>query len=286
MSRANVISAALFTIAIAATCPFVGSTVAQSRTYRAPRLKGTDKPNLNGLWQAVNTANWDVQGHAAQAGPASSVLGAYIAEPAGMSIVEGDAIPYQPWAAAKKEQNFKTRLSAEPDQDKRYDGDPELKCFLPGVPRVVYMPFPFQIIQSANGGVIMFAYEFAGAARPVNMAHHTDAPVDSWMGWSNGHWEGDTLVVDVTGFNGNTWFDRAGNFASDALHVVERYTPMDADHLWYEAAIEDSKVFTRPWKIRFPLYRRKEPNAQLLEFKCTEFSEELLYGRYRKGATQ
>ena len=263
-----------------------GQTQSQGRSYRAPRLPGTRNPNLNGIWQAVTTANWDIQAHAAQAGPASAILGVYIAEPAGLSIVEGDEIPYQPWAAAKKRENFNQRLTAEPDLERRYEGDPELKCFLPGIPRATYMPFPFQIIQSATAPVMMISYEFAGAVRPINMGKAVEAPVDSWMGWSNGRWDGDTLVVDVTGFNGNTWFDRAGNFASDSLHVVERYTPMGPDHLSYEATIEDPKVFTRPWKIRLPLYRRKESNAQLLEFKCPEFSEELLYGKLRKGATQ
>ena len=105
----------------------------------------------------------------------------------------------------------------------------------------------------------------------------SEAQIDSWMGWSNGRWEGDTLVVDVTGFNGHTWFDRAGNFHSDALHVVERWTPTDAGHLMYEATIEDPNVFTRPWKISFPIYRRLEPNAQLLEFNCVPFVEEMMY---------
>jgi hypothetical protein len=109
------------------------------------------------------------------------------------------------------------------------------------------------------------------------MDKHQEAPVDSWMGWSNGRWEGDSLVVDVKGFNGNTWFDRAGNFATDTLHVVERWTPRGANHLNYEATIEDPAVFTRPWKVSFPVYRRLEPNVQLLEFNCVPFVEEMMY---------
>jgi hypothetical protein len=126
------------------------------------------------------------------------------------------------------------------------------------------------------------AYEFAGATRTIYMNNPGDSPVDSWMGWSKGRWEGDTLVVDVNGFNDQSWFDRAGDFHSDALHVVERYTPISANALNYEATIEDAKVFTRPWKISMPLYRHLEKNAQLMEFKCVEFVEELLYGKYRK----
>jgi hypothetical protein len=126
------------------------------------------------------------------------------------------------------------------------------------------------------------AYEFASAARTIYMQDHQDPPLDSWMGWSNGRWDGDSLVIDVTGFNGQTWFDRAGNFHSEALKVTERYTRIGPDHMQYEATMEDPKVFTRPWTIRMPLYRRLEPDAQLLDYKCVEFVEELVFGHLRK----
>ena len=113
---------------------------------------------------------------------------------------------------------------------------------------------------------------------PNPIGKPTEPPVDFWMGWSNGSWDGDTLVVDVKGFNGMTWFDRAGNYHSDALHVVERYTPITPYHLQYEATIEDPNVFTRPWKISMPLYRRMESNIQFLEFKCVDLAEEYVYG--------
>jgi hypothetical protein len=245
--------------------------------YQAPRLPGTKQPDLNGLWQAINTAHWDIQDHSAQPAPVLA-MGAWGAIPAGRSVVEGNEIPYQPWALAKKQENYKQRMKVDP-----FDfavGDPELRCFLPGVPRATYLPFPFQIIQSTN--VLLFSYEFADASRLINMENHREPPNDFWMGWSNGRWEGDTLVIDVTGFNGKTWFDRAGNFHSEALHVVERFTPLSPHHLQYEATIEDPKVFTRPWKISMPLYRRIEPGAQRLEFKCVEFTEELIYGTLRK----
>jgi hypothetical protein len=158
----------------------------------------------------------------------------------------------------------------------RFDtGDPELQCYRPGVPRANYMPFPFQIFQ--NREQILITYEYKGALRLVNLASNEEAPVGSWMGWSNGRWEGDTLVVDVTGFNGLAWFDRAGNFATEALHVVERWTPMGPNHLMYEATIEDPNVYTRPWTISFPIYRRLEPNVQLMEFNCVPFVEEIMY---------
>ena len=160
--------------------------------------------------------------------------------------------------------------------------DPEVKCYLPGVPRATYMPYPFQIVQSTEPNDILISYEFASASRVIHMSTSQESPTDTWMGWSNGRWEGDALVVDVKNFVDQTWFDRAGNYHSDMLRVVERYTPASPYHLMYEATIEDPKVFTRPWKIRFPLYRRMETNVQLLEFKCVPFTEELLFGTFRK----
>jgi hypothetical protein len=244
------------------------SAAAQTPAYRAPRASD-GHPDLSGIWQVLNTANWDIQGHTAAAGPFPQ-LGAIGASPAGLSVVEGDEIPYLKDAAARKKENFANRLTL----------DPEVKCYLPGVPRATYLPFPFQIVQSAK--TILFSYEYAGAARIVNMGTPAKAPIDSWMGWSNGRWDGESLVIDVTGFNDQTWFDRAGNFHSDELHVVERYTPRSADTLHYEATIEDPKTFSRPWKMSMILYRHLEPNARILEFKCVEFVEELLYGPLRK----
>jgi len=232
----------------------------------------------------LTTANWDIQAHGAQSGPRPEIMGAWGAAPGGQSIVEGGEIPYRPEALAKKKENFENRMKVKVTNDPhRYDsGEPELQCYRPGLPRANYMPFPFQIFQ--NPSEILIVYEFKGAVRTIYMDPHREAPTDSWMGWSNGHWEGDTLVVDVTSFNENTWFDRAGNYHSDELHVVERYTPISPYHIMYEATIEDPKVFTRPWKVRFPLYRRVEDNVQLVEFNCVPFVEELMYdpvGLYR-----
>jgi hypothetical protein len=244
------------------------SAAGQSSAYRAPRT-ADGKADLNGIWQALNSANWDLEGHAAAAGP-MPLLGAVFAKPAGLGVVEGDEIPYLPAAAARKKQNQANWMTL----------DPEVKCYLPGIPRATYLPYPFQIVQSQK--TILISYEYAGAVRVINMEAPTKAPAESWMGWSNGRWEGDTLVIDVTSQNEETWFDRAGNFHSDALHVVERYTPRSADTLLYEATLEDPKVFSRPWKISMPLYRRVERNARLLEFRCVEFAEELMYGHLRK----
>jgi hypothetical protein len=240
----------------------------QAPAYKAPRT-ADGKPDLSGIWQALNEASWDIEGHAAAPGPVIA-FGAAGAVPPGMGIVEGGPIPYQPAAATKKKENFENRLTL----------DPEIKCYLPGVPRANYMPYPFQIIQTPK--YIMMVYTFARAVRTIYMDEQTEAPADSWMGWSNGRWDGEALVVDTTGFNDRTWFDRAGNFHSDALHVVERFSAASPDHLLYEATIEDPKVFTRPWKISMPLYRRVEKNAQIMESRCVEFVEELIYGHLRK----
>ena len=253
---------------------FVGAVLALALSASEPDARraphsADGHADLSGIWQALNTANWDLEDHSARPGTMWET-GAIGAEPAGLGVVEGGAIPYLPAALQTKKANFANRRT----------NDPEARCFMPGIPRANYMPYPFQIVQSPRG--ILFVYEFASANRFVNMGKRVEAVSDSWMGTNNGHWEGDTLVVDVTGLNGLAWFDRAGNFASDKLHVVERFTRIDRDHLQYEATIEDTSVFSRPWKVSMPLYRRVENNARLLEFKCVEFAEELIYGQYKK----
>ena len=258
-------------VALAAVL-LIASNVPGQTGYKAPRTPD-GKPNLNGIWQAMNTAYWDVEAHPAAPGPMWE-LGAQFAIPAGLGIVEGGAIPYKPEALAKKKENFANRTKL----------DPEIKCYLPGVPRAMYMPYPFQIIQSPKH--IMIIHEFAGAVRTIYMDNHTEAPADSWMGWSNGKWEGETLVVDTKGYLDTSWFDRAGNHHSDALHTIERISARSAETLNYEITIEDPNVFTRTWKMSFPLYKHVEPNAQITEYRCVEFSEEMLYGHLKKKASE
>ncbi|HEY7289896.1 MAG TPA: hypothetical protein VH583_08670 [Vicinamibacterales bacterium] len=274
------VAAAGGAVLAAAALPVAGQT--QPAAYRAPRLPD-GKPDLNGIWQALNEANFDLEAHMARpamalrAGPYGPVpaapvlaLGAVGSVPPGLGIVDGGTIPYLPDAAKKKKEN----------QEHWLERDPEIKCYLPGVPRATYMPQPFQLFQSTRA--IFIAYQYAGATRDILMKDPGPAPIDSWMGQSVAHWEGDTLVVDVSGMNDQSWLDRAGNFHSDALHVVERYTRTAPDIISYEATLEDKNVYSKPWKISMPLYRRVEKNAQLLDFKCVEFVEELLYGQWRK----
>jgi hypothetical protein len=262
----------------------------QTAAYRAPRT-ADGRPDLNGIWQVVNTANYDIQTHGArpalalipappQAGapglvpatptalpaPAVRPFGAVGGVPGGEGVVDGNEIPYQGWAAAKKKEN----------QEHWLERDPEIKCYMPGVPRATYMPYPFQILQSTNK--ILIAYEFGGTTRTIHLDKVGNSPGPTWMGWSRGRWEGDTLVVEVTDFNDQTWFDRSGNFHSDALKVVERYTLVSPYHLRYDVTIEDPKVFTRPWKMSMPIYRRFERGMEISEYKCVEFVEELMYG--------
>lgn len=243
---------------------------------RPDRIAG--RPNLNGIYQAINTANWNLEDHSASA-TSFWQLGAIFAIPAGQSVITDNngTIPYTPAGLKKRTEN----------QAGWPKTDPEAKCYMPGLPRANYMPYPFQIVQGNKD--ILFVYEYASSNRIVHMSNHTEAPVDSWMGWSNGKWDGDTLVIEAKGFNDLSWFDRAGNHHSEALVVTERFSIMPntgGNVLNYTARIEDPRTFTRPWTISMPLYRRVEPNAQLLEYKCVEFSEELLYGDLKKKTSE
>lgn len=253
-------------------------------SYKAPRGPDGKHPDLNGIWQAMNEAHWDVERHMARAGiqlregpmgplPAVSVLhmGAVASVPPGIGVIKGGGrIPYT-------EAALKIRQENAADWANR---DPEVKCYLPGIPRATYMPQPFQIFQNKQD--IFIAYQYAGANRDVLMKDPGPAPVDSWMGQSFGQWQGDTLVIEVTGQMADTWFDRSGNHHSEQMKVTERITPMSANHLWYEATIEDPATFTAPWTIEMPLYRRLESGIELMDFKCVEFVEELMYGEFRR----
>lgn len=268
---------------VACTLMF-STTLVAAADYKATRGPDGKHPDLNGIWQAMNEANWDVERHMARAGvqlregpmgpvPAISVLsmGAVASVPPGVGVVKGGGrIPYTAAALKIREENAADWANR----------DPEVKCYLPGIPRATYMPQPFQIFQNKQD--IFMAYQYAGANRDILMKDPGPAPVDSWMGQSYGRWEGDTLVIEVTGQMADTWFDRAGNHHSEQMKVTERITPMSANHLWYEATIEDPATFTAPWTIEMPLYRRMEPDIELMDFKCVEFVEELLYGEFRR----
>lgn len=251
--------------------------------WNAPRGPGGINPDLNGIWQALNEANYDIERHVAQAslelregplGPVPSIatlrMGVVAAVPPSLGVVVGGKLPYKPEALAKRDAN----------RAKWSELDPEVKCFLPGIPRATYLPQPFQIFQGRES--IEFVYQYVGMNRNIFTEDPGPAPADSWMGQPVASWEGDTLVITVTSQNAQTWFDRSGNHHSAAMTVVERYTPMGPNHLQYEATIDDPATFTRPWTIKMPLYRRMEPDAMLLDFKCVEFVEELLYGELRR----
>ena len=242
----TLLALAAFAILVFALIPSAAQT---SATYTPPKTRD-GQPDLQGIWQVLNTASWDIQDHAASLGV-----------PAGHGVVEGNEIPYTPAALAKKQQNFRNRQAL----------DPLSKCYMPGVPRVTYLPYPFQIIQQADRVTILHEYSRVIRSVYLNGNPHPTGHIDWYMGDSRGRWEGNSLVVDVTDFNDETWFDRAGNFHSDALHVVERFTPTDRDHMQYEVTIEDPKVFTRPWKMSMPLYRRQEKDAELLEYECAAY---------------
>jgi hypothetical protein len=272
--------------AVAAIAVSIPRAQPASGGARPDRIDG--RPNLSGIWQANNEAHWDLQAHEARAGavmqegvyprdfarvPAAPSLpfGAAGGVPGSLGVVDGDGqIPYKPEALARKQNNASNWL----------DRDPELKCQLPGVPRAMYMPYPYEIVQSASTIHIFFA--FSNAARVIHLDDVTPPPIPHSMGHSVGRWEGDTLAVEVTDLSEQPWFDRAGNYHSDALRVVERYSLITPDAINYQATIEDSNVFTRPWTISMPIYRRLEPAMQLLHYRCTPFVEEYLFGHLRK----
>ena len=278
-----VVGPAVLAIIFSALSVTATRTSGQPLTSEAPRT-ADGKPDFSGIWQANNTANWNILTHdsrpmVAQPGvysdlpvPAAPVvtLGSVAWIPPGMGVVEGDTLPYQPWAAARQKENLGNWL----------DRDPELKCFLPGVPRALYLPFPFQIVQGTTK--VMMFFEFADASRTIHLDEVAPYPNVAYMGHSVGSWDGDTLVVNTSNFTDHTWFDRSGNFHSDALEVEERFTRMTGDAILYEVTLEDSKVFTRPWKMSMPLYRRLDENARLMEFKCVEMTEESRVGYLRK----
>lgn len=270
-----------FTTAVAAAALMAvssGAALAQDRIGNAP--------NINGIWQAMNTANWNLEPHSAGPNPvADRLLGAIGAIPAGLGVVDGGEIPYLPEARERLERN-RTNVIRH---------DPEAACYLPGIPRATYMPYPFQIIQG-NDDDILVAYQYASANRVIHMEEVGIPPIDTWMGTSYGTWEGDTLVVTTLALGpglvklpggemeeGVTWLDRAGNYLTNHATVIERFTPRGPNHMDYEATIEDPTVYSRPWTIRMPLYRNVDANAQLLEFKCVPFSEQLLYGDLIEG---
>jgi hypothetical protein len=230
---------------------------------RPARIAG--HPNFNGIWQAMNTAYWNLEGHSAEALNDFWRLGAIAAIPAGQSVVRGGTIPYKPEALAKRTEN-RAQWPAT---------DPEAKCYMLGVPRVTYHNIPFQIFQ-AEGDLLM-VYPFAAANRIIHMTDRTELPVDSWMGKSYGSWDGDVLSITTKWLNGQSWLDRAGNYSSNKLTVTERFTLLSPHHIWYEATLDDPQTYTRPWTIEMPLYRMIDQQAQLLEHKCVTFADGLLY---------
>jgi hypothetical protein len=249
---------------VAAACVLaVGATGAQPQLDQPATIEG--RPNFNGIWQAVNTAYWNLEGHPAEALDEFWPLGAIAAIPAGRSVVRGGTIPYRPEALAKRTEHRANWPAA----------DPEAKCYMLGVPRVTYHHLPFQIFQAE--GDLLFVYPFAAANRIIHMTDHAELPVDSWMGKSNGAWDGDVLVVTTKWQNGQSWLDRAGNHYSNQATVTERFTRLGPNHLWYEATMDDPVTYTRPWTMEMPLYRLIDQHAQLLEHKCVTFADRLLY---------
>jgi hypothetical protein len=284
MKQLSILAAAAAALMVTTSAP----AFAQAAVQQPAQIDG--KPNLNGIWQAMNTANWNLEPHAAGPNPvADRLIGATGAIPAGLGVIEGGTIPYKPEALERLQHHGEHLINY----------DPEAACYLPGIPRATYLPYPFQIVQGGNDDMLM-VYEYANANRVIEMRDVEIPPIDTWMGTSYGRWDGDTLVVvtlsqgpgevklpkGVMEPNGVTWLDRSGNYLSHTATVTERFTKMGDNHIQYSATIEDPELYTRPWTISMPLYRRMEPNAQLLEFRCVPFSEQLLYGDLLEEGTE
>ena len=254
--RVVFIAPVLAAIAVWAVAPLsvaAGQAPRQEARPAAVSLPRTadGKPDFGGIWQARSRASYDLLDHAASFG-----------RPAGIGVVEGNDIPYQPWAAAKKRENAQNSKTA----------DPLNKCYMPGVPRIMYLEFPFQIFQTPGSIAMTFEWTHLYRLIYLNGTPHWKG-IQFWMGDSRGHWEGDTLVVEVIDNNDKTWFDMAGNFHSEAMRLVERYTLTDPDTIQYTVTVEDPKVFTRPWTMSMPLMRQKGL-TRILEYHCQAEAEE------------
>jgi hypothetical protein len=284
--RQSIQALVVLALPIMLSAPVSAQTRAPYKAARGP----AGQPDLSGIWQSLNTANWDIEEHGAAPAPHADLVGAYLAQPAGLGVVEGGSLPYKPEALAKRNRYRAERLHPDPlllENGSEDLADPEAKCFQGGVPRVTYMPYPFQIIQ--NKDTVVMAYEYSGSsARVVRLGADLEKTraalinTDSWMGQSVSRFEGDSLVVDVRWFSHEIWLDRSGNFYSEGAHVTERYTPLSPYHLHYEATIDDPNVFTRPWKMSMTLYKHVEPDMQLLEFQCIPLADDFTYGKFFK----
>jgi hypothetical protein len=237
----------------AAGCPldpvkFHACARPKTKTFNPPRTPD-GRPDLNGYWERAFTSQ-DIEDH-----------GDGLGVQAGPSLVidtPDRKIPYQPAALALRNTMANRFVS------------PLASCYPPGVPRHALAPASHQILQTPGYVVHLLEYSHAYRIIPTSGAPHVPGNVRLWQGDSRGHWEGNTLVVDVTNSNGLTWFDNAGNFFSDAVHVVERFTLVDADTIHYEARIDDPKVYTRPWTLVSAFRRNKEPGYELFEQACYE----------------
>lgn len=250
--REGVLAAALAFGVVALATPAATAQPADDIPRRAD-----GKPDFSGIWQALSEADYDLEPHAGRTDA-----------PPGPGVVEGGKLPYREEALEQKRENFANRAEA----------DPRLKCWMLGVPRNVYYPAPFQIFQRDRD--LTLVHQLGHQVRTIHTngtLHPANVEEPFWLGDSRGTWDGDTLVADVTNFIDETWLDRAGNYHSDALHVVERWTFIDANTISYSATVEDPKVYTRPWTLNVLLHRRRDKNFQLIEDYCFTLPYEQYY---------
>ena len=228
---------------VAALCVSAAPALAQKKGAAFTVAKTWyDQPDLQGIWVPVKPVD-------------NLEKGGYIKDP------PNGKIPYAAGQAAKRAENLKNAATA----------DLVNKCYMPGVPRLMYMGFPFQLFETKN--YVAIASEYSHVFRMIYLdgSPHLDFP-DLWDGDSRGHWDGNSLVTDVTNFNDMTWLDKAGNHHSNQLHVTERFTRTGENSLLYEATISDPMTFTKDWKIAVPMVRKTGPTARIMEHECQELA--------------
>ena len=228
---------------------FHACALAKAKIFTPPRTSD-GKPDMQGIWRGQTGGVENIEAHPGNGDVAAGPT--FVVDPA------DGKIPYQPWAMAQRRENVEKYL------------DPNVACLSSGVPRMLYTPGDLEIIQSPGIVAITHSRSHTFRVMPTTPVPPISKSVPLWLGSSQGRWDGNTLVVDVTNQNGKTWFDQAGNFDTDAVHIVERFTMIDRDTIHYEARIDDPTVYTRAWTMAFAIRRVKEPGYEVFEEACHE----------------
>jgi len=247
---------------------FFVALMASAATKDAVPRASDGKPDLSGVWQGGSTrkGSWEEANTGLGVGGTGTDPKAAANVSPSAPQTGRDPAPYQDWAAKKVMESY----------NKRGIDDPAAFCLPPGLPRLTILGlFPIQIVQTPKQIIMLYEYMNVFRIIPIGLKHPEDM-VPTYLGDSVAHWEGDTLVVDITGFNDKTWLTATGTFHSTALHMTERYTRVSKDQINYETTMEDPKVLTRPWVVKSTMMLREGTRVQ--EYVCAE--NNLDPGRY------